>query len=360
MARWQSVDSSKAVEIDGDFHESGGQILRTSLSLSAILQKPFVIRGIRAKRPKPGLQAQHLTAVKACAEACGAKVEGAVLHSTALSFYPSKFSPGNYSFDIGTAGSCFLVLQTLLPVACLAPTETKLSLTGGTENAFAPTSFHFQKVFLPAVACMGVEAGVEVKQFGWYPKGGGKLVARVLPLKKMKNFVLEERGVLKKISGVSASSNLPVHVRERMKARVLKQLSENSLQAKIELQELPAVGQGAELFLLAEYAGGGAAGFTALGELGKPAEKVAGAAVHDFLEFNKTDSAVDLHLADQLLLYAALAEGTSKYSVEKISSHLLTNAYVIKKFLPACRIEVTGEEGRKGVVEVSGTGFGKA
>lgn len=348
-----------AIEIDGDFHESGGQILRTSLSLSAILQKPFVISGIRAKRPKPGLQAQHLTAVNSCAKLCEAEVEGNVLHSSKLYFSPSKILSGNFSFDIGTAGSTFLVLQTLLPVACFAQGETKLSITGGTENTFAPTSFYFQKVFLPSVGRMGVRAGVEVSNYGWYPKGGGKAVARVEPAKKLEKFVLGQRGAVEKLSGFSASSNLPPHVRERMKSRALKQLSENSLQAKVELLELPAIGQGAEFFLLAEYAGGGVAGFTALGELGKPAEKVAGATVHDFIEFHKTDSAVDLHLADQLLLYCALAEGKSKYSVEKVSAHLLTNAYVILKFLPECGIEINGEEGQKGIVEVNGVGVGK-
>ena len=345
------------IEIDGSFLESGGQILRTSLSLSASLQKPFKIKNIRAKRAKPGLQAQHLTAVKACAEVCGARVAGDALHSTQLCFSPANFSPGSYSFDIGTAGSVFLVLQTLLPIACFAHEGTKISLSGGTENHFAPTSFYFQKAFLPPVEKLGVRASVEVKQFGWYPKGGGKVVAQIAAAKKLSAINLVERGELKQLTGFSATSNLPPHVRERMKTRALKQLSENSFQAKIGLLELPAIGQGAELFLLPEYSGAGAAGFVALGELGKPAEKVAGEAIHNFLEFHKTGAAVDAHLADQLLLYCALATGKSAYSVEKITSHLLTNAFVVKQFLPECEVKIEGKQGEAGVVGVEGIGF---
>lgn len=341
--------------LDGSEGEGGGQLLRTALSLSAILQKPFEMKKIRAGRPKPGLQAQHLTAVNACAELCGAQVQGNYLHSTELSFSPGEIQQGNFSFNIGTAGSTILVLQTLLPVALFAPGETKISVEGGTENPFAPTSFYFKHVFLPSLSKMGVRAEVEAEQYGWYPKGGGKIVARVEPARKLVAFKCQERGKLEKLSGFSLSSNLPVHVAERMNSRAMKQLSENFLSAKIDSYNLPSEATGAEFFLLAEFENS-RAGFSALGELNKPAEKVAGEAIHSLLEFLKRGAAVDVHLADQLLLYCALARGESAYSAEKVSSHLQTNAQVIQKFLPNCEIEISGEKDAAGKVGVIGVG----
>ncbi len=343
------------IELDGSHGEGGGQMLRTALSLSAILQKPFRIVNIRAGRPKPGLQAQHLTCVNACMELCGAKVEGNYLNSTELSFSPGKIAGGNFSFSVGTAGSTILVLQTLLPVALFAPVETKISIEGGTENPFAPTSFYFKQVFLPTVSKMGVQASVEAERFGWYPKGGGKIVSRVQPCKKISPLQLKERGALEKITGFSLTSNLPASVRERMKSRCLRQLSENSLSAKISSLELPSQAIGAEFFLLAQSQNG-VAGFSALGELSKPAEKVAGEALHSLLEFLKSGACVDAHLADQLLLYCALAKGGSCYSVEGVSPHLQANAQVIQKFLPDCVIEITGEKDSAGSVRVKGAG----
>ena len=341
------------LELDGSQGEGSGQTLRTALSLSAILQKPFSINNIRANRPKPGLQAQHLTSVNACAELCGAQVEGNHLNSSELSFSPGAIRSGNFSFSVGTAGSTTLVLQTLLPVALFSPGECTFSVEGGTENPFAPTSFYFTRVFLPMVSKMGVHARVRAERFGWYPKGGGKIVASVQPAKKITGLKVAKRGKLENLKGFSLTSNLPSHVRERMKSRALVQLSENSLTAKVESLNLPSVATGAEFFLLAEFENV-LAGFFALGELNKPAEKVAGESLHSFLEFQKGSSVVESHLADQLLLYCALARGQSSFSVEKITGHLLTNAQVIGKFLPECKIVLEGQLEKHGKVLVEG------
>ncbi len=349
------------VSIDGNYLEAGGQILRTSLSLSALLQKPFRIENIRAGRPKPGLQLQHLTAVKAAAEVCGAKVSGAVLGSQEIVFEPSKVRHGSFSFDIGSAGSTTLILQTLLPALAFAGGESTLRITGGTSNPFAPSSWFVEKAFLPCVRKAGVQAGLQVMQFGWYPKGGGVIETAIVPLQKhMSPFNLVGRGKLAKLRGLSIVSNLPLSIAERMKTRGLKNLTEAGLAgAKIELvQAAPAIGEGAEFFLLAEYENC-ANGFSALGERGKPAEKVAGEAVHNFRQFQATNSCVEEHLADQLLLYAALAKGKSEYSVSCVSRHLLTNAWAIREFLPECEIKIAGKEGDSGTVQAEGIGFSR-
>ncbi len=314
---------------------------------------------VRAGRPKPGLQLQHLTALNAAAEISKAEVEGAVLGSQEIVFEPGETKSGNFSFNIGSAGSTTLVLQTLLPALAFARGDSTLRVTGGTSNPFAPSSWFVEKAFLPGVEKAGVNAAIEVEQFGYYPKGGGVLHGRVKAVKQINSFKLLERGNLKRLRGYSIVSNLLMGIAERMKTRALKNLSEAGFEARVELVNAPSAGQGAEFFLLAEYENC-VNGFSALGEPGKPAEKVAGEAVHAFKDFHSTGACVEAYLADQLLLYAALAQGESAYSVSHVSRHLLTNAWVIKKFLPDCGIEVvTGGEGGKGEVRVSGTRFSR-
>ncbi len=346
--------------IDGASGEGGGQVIRTSLAFSAVLQKPVEITKIRAGRANPGLQLQHLTAVKAAAEVCGAKVEGAVLGSQELSFTPSLPKAGNYSFDIGSAGSTCLVLQTLLPPLLFAGGESRVKITGGTSNPFAPSGFFMQKAFAPALALMGGQVSVDVKRWGWFPKGGGVLEAAVTPVGQLRPIALVPNPAKPtKIRGHSIVSNLPMEIAERMKAKALRELADlGQSDAKIELLNAPSVGTGAELFLLAE-ADGFANGFSALGEKSKPAHKVAGEAVHGLKVFLDSGAAVEEHSADQLLLYCALAKGESSFSVSRIGKHLLTNAHVIRQFVPECAIEVSGREGEKGEVKVMGMGFQK-
>lgn len=346
----------QVAEIDGSEGESGGQVLRTALSLSAVLGVPFKMTNIRAGRPKPGLQAQHLTAVNACATMCGARVQGAELHSAELSFSPGSLQAGNYHFEVGTAGSTILVLQTLLPLCWFSGSECKIVVGGGTENAFAPTSLYFQHVFVPAVEAMGLSVDFQVEQFGWFPKGGGRIVAKTSPCKPTA-FRSLKRGNLESLLGVCVSSGLPQSVRQRMKVSALAGLVEKRVNAKFSELEAPAASPGAELMLVARFASG-VAGFSSLGEKGKPSEKVAEQGVRDFLDFDKSGACVDLHLADQLLLYCALAKGKSEFVAQAASSHLRTNASTIQKFVPDCRISVSDYQGDTAMVSVEGVGTG--
>lgn len=348
------------IEIDGSHGEGGGQSIRTALSLSALLQEPFRIANIRASRPNPGLSHQHLTGVRAVAQICNAKIKGDFLGSSALEFVPQRASGGKFSFDCGTAGSTALILQTILPVLFFAGSESTVSLRGGTENKWAPTGLDLRNCFCPLLSKLGLKASVKIEKFGFYPAGGGEIAASVSPAQKVSSISLLQRGKIVSIKGISlVSSRLPVSVAERQKTRALKQLSEMSLpKSKVDLLRVDSLSPGSELYLLAEFENT-FAGFSALGEKGKPSEKVAGEALHELKKFLESNATVDLHLSDQLLLYLALAHGESSFVVQEVSSHFSTNAELIKKFLPDCKISWE-KSGSDFVVTVQGVGYEKS
>jgi RNA 3'-terminal phosphate cyclase (ATP) len=279
--------------------------------------------------------------VAAAAQTCQAKVSGNTLDSSVLEFTPTRPATGglNLSCDCFTAGSTVLVAQTLLPILCSGQQESRAAILGGTENAFAPTSFYFQNVFLPAIRRMGINCTSRCGPFGWFPKGKGELRISVTPSWPFTPLHMGERGRLLAVEGACIVSNLNPQIAQRMKARLLKNLSEGQVRGKPKIQEVvaPSVGIGAEAFVSCVYEDG-RAGFTSLGELAKPSEKVAGEAAHGLLEFHKMSANVDSHLADQLLVYCALAKGTSKFLAPAITDHMQTNAKTITDFLPDCAI----------------------
>jgi RNA 3'-terminal phosphate cyclase (ATP) len=344
------------IEIDASYGEGGGQVLRSALALSVLTKKPIHVFNIRAGRKNPGLQAQHLTAVKALAELSGAKVEGAQLHSQEIFFEPKELRHGKFFFNIGTAGSISLLFQSMLPALAFTEEETEVELIGGTDVHFSPGHSYIQEVFSPTLQKMGLNVKMNVERWGFYPEGGGKIVFSVKPVKKLDAIELVERGELKKLFGVSAASHLS-NVAERQKAHAEKFLKEKGFEAEIELVHANAVGKGSLVFLCARHENS-LAGFESLGALGKSSEQVAEDACKKLLEFEEKKECIEEHLADQIILYAALAEGKSVFTTTKISRHLLTNIWVIEKFLPSAKITVEGSEERARRVEVQGTGFG--
>lgn len=352
------------IAIDGSYGEGGGQVLRTSLTLTSLLGLPMCIEKIRAGRKKPGLQAQHLTGVRAVAEICGAKLEGAELGSQALTLVP-RSSPraGDYAFDVaearkgGSAGSTGLVLQTLFLPLAFADGTSRLTIKGGTHVAWSPP-FHFLKhVYLPTLKRMGIEAEVEIERWGWYPIGGGAIKVEIQGTKggDLVGLDLTERGELKRLWGISALSNLPMHIAQRQKRRAEDLLRKRGFDPQIEIVSAPATGQGTAVFLLAEYENV-AAGFTALGARGKRAERVAEEACQEFIEHHESGACLDKHLADQLILPLALAKGQSAFTTSEITQHLLTNVWVVEKFLDV-KFAVEGKEGDEGKVTVERGGL---
>jgi RNA 3'-terminal phosphate cyclase (ATP) len=326
------------IEIDGSYGEGGGQVLRTSLSLAAITGTPIRIVGIRAGRRKPGLAAQHLTAVRAAARICHANLRGDALNSMTLEFVPSSsVQPGHYTFDVteaqqgGSAGAMTLVLQTILLPLALANADSQVTLKGGTHVPFSPTMTYVEQVYLPMLHKMGVEATAKLRGWGWYPQGGGEIQIQVSGGGILNGINLLERGKLRQIRGLAVVTELPASIPQRMTNRADNLLRQAGLKAVIQALREKGVAPGAGIFLTAEYQHSWS-GFGGIGRLRLSAEKVAEIACQQLLQFHQTDAPVDQHLADQLLLPAALASEASQYRVAEISTHLTTNAAIIEQF----------------------------
>ena len=338
--------------IDGAAGEGGGQVLRSALTLSLLTGTPFKIVHIRAGRRKPGLMAQHLQAVAAAAAVGSARVEGAQTGSTTLVFVPTALRPGHYRFEIGTAGSTSLVLQTVLLPLVFARGPSTLAITGGTHVAWSPCFHYLELHWLPYLLEMGLAAELALVRAGFYPRGGGQVTARIRPATLLKGLSLVNRGRLRKIFCLSAVGQLEQSIAERQSREALVRLSGLTVQIESRNISLPSFGKGTVFLVLAEFEGTRCC-YYALGERGKPAERVAGEAVDAFLAFLDTDGAIDEFLADQLLLPLAFAQDTSELRTARVTQHLLTNAEVIRRFL-SDRIEIIGSPGEAGLVRVQG------
>ncbi|MGB9612797.1 MAG: RNA 3'-terminal phosphate cyclase [Candidatus Margulisiibacteriota bacterium] len=328
------------ITIDGSYGEGGGQILRSTLTLAAILGKPVEVVNIRAGRKKPGLQPQHLTGVRAVAEICLGQIEGDNLLSQRVIFHPGKIQSGNYEFDVmkvkASAGSTGMIFQQIAPILAFGKNESSVSLKGGTHTEMAPPIDYLQKVFLPTVAKMGFYATLEIERWGWYPIGQGLVKTKIQPLKgKLKAINLNERGNLKRIFGLAIVSRLPLSIAERERNLASARIKELGLGNffECEISSVPSLGTGNAFQLVAEYENS-IVGFNSLGKIGKRAEKVAEEAVTEFIKFHQSNAGIEKHLADQLILYLALAQGLSSFTVSEITSHLLTNIWVVEQFLP--------------------------
>jgi RNA 3'-terminal phosphate cyclase (ATP) len=345
--------------LDGSYGEGGGQIVRTCLTLAAILGRAFRIERIRAGRAKPGLAAQHVTAVRATAALCEAAVTGDQVGSTALEFAPqAAVSCCNYAFDVatarqgGSAGAASLVIQTVLLPLALASGRSRLSVHGGTHMAWSPTFDYLSDVWLPTLTRIGLNAQLELRRSGWFPFGQGEIVAAVTGIGpgwrgRLRPLTLSERGALLRISGRALAANLPAHIAQRMAERSQTLLHPLGVPLQIAPQVVEAACAGCGLFLTAEYEKI-RCGFSTLGVRGKPAEEVAEEAVAALLAHQRSDAALDVHLADQIIVPLALAGGRSQFSVERISRHLTTNTWVIERFgLARIHLELMA----------SGTGF---
>lgn len=350
---------AEGVRLDGSYGEGGGQILRTALSLSALLGKPFEVFNIRAGRPRPGLAAQHLTAVQAAAAICGARVEGAALGSQTLRFEPGPVRGGHYLFDVSrvqaSAGSVTLVAETIVPALLFADQGSTVVLRGGTHVPWSPPYDYLAEVFLPFIGDMGGVVLSTLRRAGWYPRGGGEIKLEVRPAAGLEPVLLEEVEDEWEWWGLSAVSNLPDHVLRRQAEGAWALLRPQGLEVSFRFDAWPALGPGSICFLHGRK-GMARVGFSALGEKGKPAEKVGAEAARALLEHRRRGGVLEPHLADQILLYLALARGRSSFTTSAISQHLLTNAWVIEHFLPV-RFVIEGREGGPGRVSVEGVGY---
>ena len=315
--------------LDGSIGEGGGQILRTALSLALVTGQAFRIEKIRARRPKPGLQAQHLAAVQAAATIGAAEVEGASLGSQEILFRPRHVTPGDYAFAVGTAGSATLVLQTVLPALMIAGGPSSLVLEGGTHNPMAPPFEFLAKTFLPLIHRLGPKVRAKLDRHGFYPAGGGKMRVTIEPVPTLARLDLEERGRGLRLSATAVVANLPRHVAER-ELKVLKRALDLDLQA-LHVEEVKSHGPGNAAYVQVECANLTEV-LTGFGALGVRAEAVAHQLAKDVSRYLESGVPVGEHLADQLLLPMALAGGGTLVTLP-LSSHARTNLEVLQAFL---------------------------
>ncbi len=330
--------------LDGSHGEGGGQILRTALSLSMATGRAFRLENIRAGRRHPGLMPQHLSAVRAAAEISGATLSGDRLSSTELVFSPGHAPKhGRYVFDVaetagrGSAGSVSLVLQTVLIPLALAGGPSTLVLRGGTHVEWSPPFDFLASCYLPALRRIGFHVDAELTRWGWYPVGGGEIVCGIAAPAAgrgagwLRPLNTTDRGALRRIAGRAVAANLPAHIPQRMADRAHACLGDLGVPVDIQPLRVLASCPGAGIFFVAEYEDMAAA-FSAHGRIGKASEAVADEAVAAFRDHHVSDAAVECHLADQLLLPLALADGPSGFTTPRSTSHLLTNAWTIGQF----------------------------
>lgn len=317
------------ITIDGSSGEGGGQILRTSLALSLVTGKPFRMEKIRARRPKPGLRRQHLTAVLAAAEVGQAEVEGAELESRELAFVPSGVRPGEYRFDVGTAGSTTLVLQTVLPALMTASGPSQLQIEGGTHNIHAPPVDFLEKAFLPILGRMGPNVELTLERPGFYPAGGGSIRVEIRPAERLRRIELVERGRVLRRSAAGAVARLPMHIAEREVETIRRRMSWPAEAVSTRAVESAGPGNVVTIEIHSEHV---TEVFTGFGQRGVPAEKVAAGAVREARRYLKAGVPVGRHLADQLLLPLALAGGGTFRTLAP-SSHTTTNIETLGHFL---------------------------
>ncbi|MGL4575367.1 MAG: RNA 3'-terminal phosphate cyclase [Burkholderiaceae bacterium] len=323
------------IEIDGSAGEGGGQILRTSLALSMVTGKPFRMHSIRAKRPKPGLMRQHLTCVQAAQAVCGAQVEGAELNSQQLVFASGKVKAGEYSFAVGSAGSCTLVLQTVLPPLLLADAASTIHLAGGTHNPMAPP-FHFlQQAFAPLVRRAGADLQLSLRRHGFYPAGGGEMTAVIYPAAQLKPITLTQRGAPVDAYAEALAPGLPRSV----PARELEVLGAAMGWSGDQLRHggtRQNEGPGNALIATLAYEHVTEV-FTQFGEKAVSSDEVAKRLVSELRDYQKSHAPVGPHLADQLMLLQALAardNNAGEFVANEITQHTRTNAQTIAQFLP--------------------------
>ena len=325
------------LEIDGRQKSGSGTILRMSLALAAITQESLHITNIRHNRKQPGLRPQHLESVNTAAKLCNAEIKGAKLDSRELWFKPNSIISGEIKAEIGTAGSIPMLLLTILPICVYAKNSVKVHVVnGGTDVRFSPTINYMKHILLHTLQRMGLKATIDIKRFGYYPKGNGEVVLNVEPCSELYPLSIEEFGEVQEIEGISVCTYLKKQkVAERQAQIATNILRKHGIETQIQVVNDTSnpIQKGSSITLWAKTNKGALIGADAIGELKKTSETVGKEAAESLLKEIKTQSTVDIHLADMLIPYIALAKGYSSFITRKITEHLETNIWLIKKIL---------------------------
>jgi RNA 3'-terminal phosphate cyclase (ATP) len=347
------------IEVPGDMMEGGGQIVRTTLTLSALTGKPITITKIRDKRPNPGLQAQHVVAAQAVAAICNAETTNLNQGSQQLTFTPRNRTSGRYRMDVGTAGSIALILQALMPAAAYSPAPVEFELTGGTDVRWSPSIDYLRLIQLPLLQQTGYQAAIRVHRRGHYPKGGGRVSITINPPRILRAIHWLKTDELIGIEGISHCVKLPSHVAQRQAQAANAKLSAggytpiNITAETYPPNQDPHLAPGSGITLLAKFMSGAILGSDSLGERGKPAEAVGEEAASKLLNELKAGAPVDRHMGDIIIPYMAVAEGRSDIYVSEITMHTLTNIKVAE-ILTGVKFNIQGELHQPGTISVEG------
>jgi RNA 3'-terminal phosphate cyclase (ATP) len=345
------------IEVDGSFGEGGGQVLRSAVALAAVLSKEIHVFNIRAGRAEPGIRPQHMTGVKAAAQLCSGELKGLEVGSTEFAFKPGKLRAGTFRFDVGTAGSVTLVLQTLMPILVFTPGNVQLEITGGTDVKWSPPIDYLRLVILPILKKIGYQGDLEIVRRGHYPKGGGLVKFSTRSPSTLQPLIDDQPGSISGILGISHAVSLPRHVAERQAAAARKCLEEARLPSpSIDLEVIDdkrQLGPGSGIVLSAETRDHWILGSDALGERGRPAEEVGSTAGRILVEEIESRATLDRHMGDIIVPYLVLADGTSEVSISRVTQHTRTNVKVAE-WLTGTRFTLEGEIDCPGRLRVAG------
>lgn len=324
--------SHAVIEIDGAYGEGGGQLVRTAVAVAAVKGLPIRVYNVRARRRNPGLAPQHVAAVRAVAALCDADCTGVEPRSTVLTFAPRALRGGDFEWDVGTAGSVTLVLQAVLPALVAARDRCRAAIRGGTDVPAAPPADYLRLVLLPLLAAMGVRAELTIARRGYYPRGGGEVRLTVEPTARLQPFVVDDAGPLRGIAIDAHVAHLPREIAQRMA-----DAARSVLRASVPVQERVevvaperAVGPGGAILLraLTQHATLGAA---AVAERGVRAEDLGRRSAESLLRDLGAQATLDVHAADQMLVYMALAHGRSSFRTAAVSSHARTAMALLQR-----------------------------
>ncbi len=329
------------IRIDGSYGEGGGQILRTAVALSIITCKPIEVFNIRAKRPNPGLRAQHATAINVLADIFNARAENVSIGSSTVRFIPSNsISKEHARVDIGTAGSITLVLQALIPAVSITGNRLMIELLGGTDVKWSPTIDYVRYVLKQAYSMLGIKFDIEVKRRGYYPVGNGLVYASIEPCNNLSSIELVSAPRIEP-SIISVCSNLPKHVADRQIAGALTLLEKNGINCKAYSSSIEhSTSPGSSILVYASSDYGPFIGGDSIGEKGKRAEDVGRDAAFKFIRPYTSNATVDPYLADMLVLPLSIAKGRSTFIINEPTEHLLTNLY-IARVITGCKYSLS-------------------
>lgn len=341
--------------IDGSRYSGSGTIVRQAVAFSALTGRPIHVVKARAKRDKPGLRPQHLRVIEAVAELVNAGTEGVVQGSQEFVFRPGSLKTGRrYHWDIGSAGSTTMLALGILPVLAFSGSPVTVELRGGLFQDFAPSAFHLQHVLLPVLDKMGFHAEVDIKRPGYVPRGEGILSFTVKPLTgPLGAIIREETSSVTRVWGIALSSHLEERqVSRRIADTARDELAKAGYQAEIEIRnDTASLQRGAALALFAERGHTVRLGADQAGALRRSAESIGKHAAKQLLDDLATGATLDRFAADQIIPFAALATGESRFLIPTVTDHVLTSAWLAEEFLDA-RVDIDGQR-----LTINGAGF---